>query len=392
MKMMYRVLWIDDEKTEELQEEAAIIYKIDLEQVFCYEEGIDCLKDHAAEFDAVILDVYCKTKPNDARNYDSFRDNLKKVDELCNNKEHFVPWFVYTGGPSGTEKGYEYINDLIESHKRIWDDKNYYQKPKERVELFNRIKIEADKRLDTQIRLKYDMVFKVDDFIEEEKDKIGNSLLEVIRSIEEDKYNDDSVLRDVSTIYERIRSMLVKIGFLPEELNNGITFTNSAAFLGSRQVRDKKLVPQYIQQNIYTGVCVGYEGGHNLPAKDDVKNGRAIYLVKSVVYSLLSFLYWLSNEDKSEEAISKRKKIMQDIYKEWKLHSNIDNHISRYEDKISEVEVDDEGNVHCEKCLIHKNAERLKGTKVKLSKVKSNTSATKSMYPYYAQYEAVDEK
>ena len=390
---MYRVLWIDDdEESECFREEAKLLYEIELEQALCYKDGIDRLKDHIAEYDAVILDVYCKTESGDARNYNSFRDNLKIIDGLCNKEKYFVPWFVYTGGPSGMEKGYEYIKDLIKSCQRKWDDRNYYQKPKERGELFDRIKIEADKRLDTQIRQKYSSVFIIDDFIEEENDRIGNILLGVIRSIEEDKYNDDSVLRDVSTIYERIRSMLVKIGFLPEELNNGISISNSAAFLGSGQVRDKKLVPQYIQQNIYTCVYVGSEGGHNLPAKNDVKNGRAIYLVKSVVYSLLSFLYWLSNEDKSEEAISKRKIIMQDIYKEWKLHSNIDNHISRYEDKISEVEVDDEGNVHCEKCLIHKNAERLKGTKVKLSKVKSNTSATKSMYPYYAQYEAVDEK
>ena len=305
---IYKVLWIDDNPTDELCDEASLLYGISLECKDCYSDGIKWLSENIATCDAVILDVYCKDENDEVPNIESFRDNIIEVNRLCTQNDHFIPWFVYTGGPSGTQQGYEFIDFLVKSYPRNWDDKPYYNKPADRHELFKNIIDEAKKSKNTRIKINYPSVFRIDE-------SINGELIKILSSMESDN-RDQHVLRSVGVVMENIRKYLGNAGFLPSELVSGIQIGKCATFLGKQEMQS--IIPGYIQQNIYTCIKIGSEGGHDLPAWKDVKTGMAPYLVKCITFSLLCFLHWLSEQDMDKESIASRTKKTLEVYSQWK--------------------------------------------------------------------------
>lgn len=380
---IYKVLWIDDNPTDELRDEASVIYGINLVCKECYSEGIKWLSENIATCDAVILDVYCKDNNDETPNIESFRDNINKVHNLCTQNSRFIPWFVYTGGPSGTQQGYEFIDFLIKAVPRKWDDRPFYNKPADRLELFQKIIDEAGRSEITQIKLKYPSAFLIDD-------SIHGELINILSSLESDNGcdRDFDVLRGVAVVMEKIREYLVSAGFLPRELVSGIQISKCASFLGRREMQS--IIPGYIQQNIYTCINTGSEGGHALPAREDVEKGRAPFLVRSITFAMLSLLHWLSEQKMDKDSISERTKKTMEVFNSMSenqiLESQPDNNalIQNYEGKVFTVELDDEGIVHCGECATHDKAKCLVGKQVKLSKVNTNTSPSGKRYPVFA--------
>lgn len=380
---IYKVLWIDDMPTDELRDEAALIYGIDLIPKKCYSEGIAWLSENITTCDAVILDVYCKDNNDETPNIESFRDNIDKVRSLCTQNSRFIPWFVYTGGPSGTQQGYEFIDFLVKAVPRKWDNRPFYNKPADRLELFQKIIDEAGKREITRIKLKYPSAFLIDD-------SIHGDLINILSSLESDNGcdRDFDVLRDVAVVMEKIREYLVSAGFLPSELVSGIQISKCASFLGRREMQS--IIPGYIQQNIYTCINTGSEGGHALPAREDVEKGKAPFLVRSITFAMLSLLHWLSEQKMDKDSIASRTKKTMEVFNSMSENqapeSQSENNalIQKFEGNAFIVEVDDEGIVHCGECATHNNAKSLAGKQVKLSKVNTNTSPSGKKYPVFA--------
>ena len=55
------------------------------------------------------------------------------------------------------------------------------------------------------------------------------------------------------------------------------------------------IIPIYIQRAIHTCVAVTNPGSHRTKTDSDVKDGKAPYLIRSLIYNMLDILYWCKN-------------------------------------------------------------------------------------------------
>jgi hypothetical protein len=52
------------------------------------------------------------------------------------------------------------------------------------------------------------------------------------------------------------------------------------------------IIPIYIQRSIHTCVAVTNPGSHRTKTDSDVKDNKAPYLIRSLIYNMLDVLYW----------------------------------------------------------------------------------------------------
>lgn len=307
----FKVLWIDDDPSEELMDVAKDDYGIELISKECYQEGLEWLNANITTCDAVILDVYCKASEDESPNFESFQSSVIKVNRACrDNGVRFIPWFVYTGGPSGHTMGYEFIKSLAKAFDRSWDDKDYYNKPADADALFSKIQEEAMKSPVTQLKNRYPFAFGLDHAID-------NTMVKIISCLESDDCSRQyEMIRSVGIVIESLRNYLVNAGFLPYELNKGISISPCASFLGMREMQE--IIPQYIQQCIFMCALTGSEGGHALPAKVDVEAGKVPHLLPCLIMALLTFLNWLHSQMMDKGSIEARRKLTSKLYQKFK--------------------------------------------------------------------------
>lgn len=131
-KVLLNVLWVDDLPTEEFMDEA---YKngLCITSATSVNKGLSLLKDKSIEWDAIILDANCKITDEEQE-----QPSLMALKEAVNQLVHMrteTPWFVYTGGDY---EGVEHLKFII--NERDYDDRLFYEKPKQRYELYDKIK------------------------------------------------------------------------------------------------------------------------------------------------------------------------------------------------------------------------------------------------------------
>ena len=144
------VLWVDDMPTDEFMNEA-YEYGLSITPAKSVNTGLSLLKDKSAIWDAIILDANCKITEDEQE-----QPSLKALKEAVNQLVHMrteIPWFVYTGGDY---EGVEHLEYMIK--ERSYDDRLYYEKPKQRYELFENIKKAVDNSEAYLVRQKYPVV------------------------------------------------------------------------------------------------------------------------------------------------------------------------------------------------------------------------------------------
>ncbi len=287
----YKVLWVDDQPTEEFLNEA-------------YDQGLDISiatnhKDCVVElqkvnelWDAIILDVNCKKTANDANeSIGSFTETKAYIDANhsgCN----LIPWFVYTGG---AYDAFSIIESLIQDD-RSWDDRKYYNKPADMNILFENIKRAADNVDTTKIKHKYAEVFDID------KD-INSRLLRILKSLEHSEFSNPDVLNSIRKILEWLRDRLIELYIIPYD----ISFNAFSMTLGNKNLHD--YVPLYIQRSLHSCTDVTQDGSHLLGSDGDIATAKAPYLTRSTIYEMLNILVWykyLLNDSKQVEALARK--------------------------------------------------------------------------------------
>lgn len=63
-------------------------------------------------------------------------------------------------------------------------------------------------------------------------------------------------------------------------------------FPDSKDINEKKYVPINIKRNIHSLVAITNEGSHWGVANSMVAEGKAPYLLRSLIYEMLNVLYW----------------------------------------------------------------------------------------------------
>lgn len=270
----YKILWIDD-KWEELVsfKENCELPKHGMKIIPCkYSvDGMILFEKHLEEWSGVILDakvLYDKDAKEDKLTGLTY--SLKKISELSHRRK--IPYYIFTGQPdiaSGTA--------FAEEHEG-----HYYEKDKDEERLIEDIKRNADSLVETQIIHKHQTVFNA--WPESKHD-----LLRILKVLENEDWQNNSVLNDIRKIMNDVMNRLYERGFCTIE-HDGSNLAECSKMIGKRYM--EVIIPVYIQRAIHTCVAVTNPGSHRTKIDKDVANGNAPYLLRSLIYNMLDILYW----------------------------------------------------------------------------------------------------
>lgn len=285
-QMKLNVLWVDDMPTDEFMNEA-FEYGLSITPAKSVNTGLFLLKDKSAVWDAIILDANCKITDDEQE-----QPSLKALKEAINQLVHMrteIPWFVYTGGDY---EGVEHLEYMIK--ERSYDDRLYYEKPKQRYELFDNIKKAVDNSGAYIVRQKNATVCSF------YKDYDLVKLL--IESESEDFETDSTVPNRVRQIIEWIMRYFEERGLL------SIPFTGANIARCSVALGDiHQLVPIQVARSMHFCVDICNDGSHDMEVSANLVSGDAPYLNRSLILNLLNILHWCPSLLKYEKEELKKK-------------------------------------------------------------------------------------
>lgn len=275
----YEVLWIDDEWRKQM----AFITEAECEGIYITgfrvgQQGREALKREPYKWDAVILDAKC---------FDLSEDELPDIDGLYKTQEAIIesrtkiPWFVLTGQP-------DILDD--KTFRKSLKGKTIYNKSIEddKQKLFKDIIIEADSRLITDIKNKYQDVLgicrtKIKD--DKENRDSEKRIIELILLVYNDASDKDYILNSVRKAIEVIFSYCKSKGLIKK----GITGINPQ----KNALKNNSQVPKYIKNILESCVLFSQTGSHQNEFTKLIANGRANYITRAVVYELLTIIIWV---------------------------------------------------------------------------------------------------
>lgn len=354
----YNILWIDDEW--EKQDSFLTLAEQENIEITPFKtsfEGMDALEKDIFLWDGVILDakVYDKSENETASTIGMHR-SIHRLKELSSKR--LIPWFVFTGQPDLQSNSY-FSESLA--------GKKYYSKSNDQLKLINDIKKQADLLLETQIRHKFSNVFGIID---------DNDLLKLLLALENNDCNNSNHFPLLRKLLEDTYKIIQNIGLIPPEINK----TNKQSdFL--RQEALSKYIPNYIQGNMRSLANTTNDGSHRLIVDNDVKLGKAPYLLHCTAFQLLSILYWLNNFRKSDYDKEELRTLIETIGS----NSTIKNTVLDEEDSITYIlEKDLQDNYHCGNYLFQYNkGPDFIGKEIRITNFTENTKSSKNKYPFF---------
>lgn len=329
----YKVLWIDDDPSDEFIGEAKDYHQIDIDVKTCHTDGIAALKNPENFYHAIILDANCKIT-NDEQEKPSLKsltESILEVHSYCTSKS-IIPWYVYTGG------GYEGFADLASRipSKREWDDRRYYNKPKDRYELFDNIKKSVKQLNSMEWRLwnKHRHVFEIFESkspflaLGVHEKSILIKLLVATETSEESR-NPDHLNNIRKFIAGGVTQTLSNMGVIPKSVTE---LNAKGKYLGDSRFREN--IPVHVQRAFHSIISTSQDGSHSgneivegkIPPQIDklVREGKSPYLLSALVYELLNILVWLKefmatfdDKDKNIETFKLKEETSNEINRDW---------------------------------------------------------------------------
>ena len=192
----YKILWIDDqyELLSELMERCEVMNGFEITKCRFAKEGMITFENHLEEWSAVVLDAKVLMESlNEVPNLSGLRYCRDRINEL--KPRRYVPMFVFTGQP-----------DLIsnEMFENMVD--KYYSKGDDDDQLIEDIISAADQQEETQIVHRHQVVF--DTWQESRHD-----LIRILKILENEEWQNNSVLNDVRKIMNDVMTRLYERGF-----------------------------------------------------------------------------------------------------------------------------------------------------------------------------------
>lgn len=374
---MINVLWIDDKPNEAFMDKA---YNrgISITNKKNVDAGIEEILSPKSSYDAIILDANCvshKADNPDIPDVSALQYALRMITE----KRITLPWFVYSGGGFAGEVA---ISVLVKGYERPYDKQDWYRKPLERNVMFDKILDVVPKMTEYKIKDKYSDILC---WYPRPKE-----LIEILRFVEEGKFNDPNVFAKIRTELEFMTKQCKDAGLLQHSFPE-ISLKDCSVSLCQKIMEENDFVQIHVQANLRSAVSVCNNGAHELEIKKYVREGNAPYLVQSTVYEFLNILTWFGTLPSTEEG---REVLRMDVKEALENDSSDSNKEFKtlkrqYESDTIIVEKDDDGICHCGDCLVsNRDATPYIGKGVKLCSVKKNTHETKDKYPLFGRIKA----
>lgn len=356
--MRYNVLWIDDE----YKKLTSVISDAEMDDIILTpystsKEGIKAFKEDIYKWDAVILDAKGWNESSDeVATTEGMHNSLDKIAEL--RYKRIVPVFIFSGQGDLYDDG---------EFKRALRGRKLYKKGNktDQAQLFQDIKTEADKLVETQIRFKYaDVVEIFPDIMYE--------LINIIKRVYNNITDDKEVFTPIRKILEWVMEYCNKSGVLPIPFK-GTNLAECSQFMGKKEMQE--YVPVHVQRSFHSCVDIANNGSHRLAIDTIVGSGSAPYLIRSTVFELLNIIYWCKNLPTDRNRI-------EDLKKNTSALISTETSV----EIRGLIEQDENRNYHCEDYLL--NYKEIHpddiGKRIKIIKYSPNTSErTKELYHFF---------
>lgn len=245
--IVYKVLWVDEEKNvidlaTEARKHGIIIYQYD-----CWEQAREILERRFEAFSAIILDGNCVINAGENPNPDFLYQAVREMESIFAKHEESLPWYVLS---SGRSEGFDQLISRIsmgEREKRTEDwGKVYFPKPdgndnSSLFELCIAIQHACSQRVKIKVGRLYSGVFEV---LKNHFDPQScNTMLDILVALHypEENRNFDAVLyfTQLRKILENLFRACNRIGVLPDEVlgqEDKVNLANSSLYLAGREV------------------------------------------------------------------------------------------------------------------------------------------------------------
>lgn len=367
MMNKYNILWIDDEweTMSSFIKYCSLKYQMELHPFKAQEEGLNEYAKNPSFWDAVILDAKVLDKGlHEAPNVANLQKAVLRIKEEFPNLQYFIS----TGQP-------DLLSDSM--FKAIFPV--YYEKVTDDDKLCQDIVRTIENSPVRRIKDKYSDLFS---WLES---PIYDEILSILQIVEGNDNTNADIFNKVRKILDWVMTELNKYGLLTIEFK-GANLNECSRFLASNDLQE--YIPQYIQRQIHSCSTIANEGSHRKYIDEDVKKGKAPYLIRSTVFELMNILIWmhqLPNDDATQRKITNQALIaMKKINPEEIDNKNIP----------QEPEFDEELRVwHCGNCMLAMKF--WEGGKVLLTEIATNSSKNpnvKKKYPLFAKFEKLEKK
>ena len=292
----YNVLWIDDEH----EKMSSFITDAELEEIDIYpfqtsKDGMKSFEEDLFKWDGVILDAKCWNESSDeVASTDGMYFSLNRITEL--KYKRTVPVFIYTGQPD-LYSGEQFLKSMPE--------RKVYKKgsPEDKKQLFVDLKTEANKLIENHMRFIYSDVIGV-------YNDIDSELVKILSKIHGEITNDTDIFNAIRKVLDWTMSYCNKCGLLPIEFN-GSNLGECSYFLGKKEMQ--QFVPIHIRRCFHSCIQIANNGSHRLDIDNDVRTGKAPYLLRSTAFEMLNILYWCKSLPTNEVLISKMQNDVADL-------------------------------------------------------------------------------
>lgn len=410
--MEIKVLWIDDQEFDHL-ETLAERKGIDLTHVYSWEEAEPYLTDwHYDQWSAIIFDCFCSFERGGIEDKKFLRKAFRELDKISGTR--FIPWYVLSAG-SG-ERFDNIIDNQLTEERELWDKewkKIYYSKDTDTNDLLTNIVTMAQNLYNYKIRYRFHDFFTALNteinglkVFAEDLEGIMYPLLKQI------SYPQQNGVFNPLHQYNQLRQAIEwffrscnSFGLLPDVLideKTGVNLSYSVHYLGGKPAGnlgirygqdDDRILPSNMFYALKNILDVTNEKSHTKQYDDDVQKFFAEvgseYVLLSMTLRFVSLIIWyvkyLENGHFNKEEnlamcvnLSDNKgQCIQDDYD-----------IDYYKQGEFTIDIDEDGNRHCEGCILPpKTPSNYIGKSVTLDNIKiNNDSKTKAIYPFFAKF------
>ena len=300
-KKKIKVLWIDDnpDQFEEFLDDA-FDAGLDIETYRTVDAGLNALQDRNKIYEAIILDANCKISDEntEAPALVALSHAIVGIYAIGAN----IPWFVYTGGGYEGAEALEYI---IPQKYRSWDDKHWYDKPDDEQELFKAIIAAVENSETHQLMLQFPEAFEMS------KSRELLDLLKRRNTVEFER--DETVPNSLRCVADDVCEYLREHGIYPAEFTTSNKIKECSLLIG--EDTEFQMAPRYIQ-NCFLFLsdylnAASHQSEKRETAKKpnliraDIRAGKAKYLNRSAIHSLMNVILWASNFSVSDHEAMK---------------------------------------------------------------------------------------
>lgn len=290
-KRKIKVLWIDDnpDQFEEFLDDA-FDAGLDIDVYKTVDSGLTALQNRNIIYEAIILDANCKISDENAEAPALVALSHAIVGIYAIGSS--IPWFVYTGGGYEGAEALEYI---IPQKYRSWDERHWYDKPDDEDELFKAIISAVENSETHNLMLQFPEAFEISK---------SQELLDLLKRRDSHEFErDETVPNSLRCVADDVCHFLRDKGIYPAEFVTSNKIQECSKVIGVDYKNE--IAPRYIQNcfRFLSDYCNAAshqsekreQSRTQNTIRDDIRSGKAKYLNRSAVHSLMNIILWASN-------------------------------------------------------------------------------------------------